>query len=496
MTPPPLRLAVVAGLLLLGTLVGALLSAPAAAPSPAGGRVPVESARAVCADVRQGDGETTAIAVGLAPRRRDDATGEPTAVDSAVVGVEGRDPLPLEAAGDAVADLGQPVDDAGYAVEARGAAAAGLTAVATSQVASGPARGLASTPCRPAGTTTWLLGGGATVGDTAELVLVNPEPVEAAVDVTVLSAEGSPDARRGRGLQVPAQGRAVVPLDTLAPDRSGLAVRVEATRGRVAAALRHSRVAGAAAAGLDLAAASVGPAQEQVVAGLPAGPGRRGVLVANPGDTAVAVEVEVTTGEGQFVPDGLSAFEVPAQSTRLADLSTPLATTPAAVRVTSSGGPVLAAGVVDDAAPGPAGEVRDFAYVAAVPALQGPAVLPDVLVDGTGRSTLLLSAVRGDAVVDVVVVPVVGGPDPDAPPRRVEVPGGRTVAVGLADVLAPAFRGRVGVVVRPDPVGSPVHGSLVRAATLPDGPLLAVTALRGSRPDVGRPRVVRDPAVG
>lgn len=495
MTRPPLRLGVVVGLLVVATAVGSLVSS-ADAPTSTPDLVPVERAGAVCPDLRQGASTTTAVAVGLAPAARDATAGSPTTVERTVVGTEDSDDLPLDTGGDVVVDLGLRVDDAGYAVEARGGAAAGLTAVATSLSVAGPTRGLASAPCLPAGTSTWLLGGGATVGDTSELVLVNPEPVEAAVDVMVLSAEGVPDARRGRGLQVPAGGRTVVPLDTLAPDRSSLAVRVQATRGRVAAALRHSRVDGATPAGLDFAAVSTGPAEQLVVPALPAGPGSRGVLLANPGETAVTVEVEVTTGDGQFVPEGLSAVEVPAESTRVADLTSALAATPAAVRVTGSGGAVVAAGVVVDTAPGDGGPVQDFAYVAAVPPLTAPAVLPDVLVDGGTGSTLLLSAVRGDAVVDVELVAVSGGQDPDAPPRRVEVPGGSTVAVDLTAVLAPEFRGRVAVVVRPDPVGAPVHASHISSARPPGGPLLAAVALRGSRPDVERPQVVRDPAVG
>jgi len=493
---------VVAGLLALGLAVGQGL--PSGPPAPAAlERTPVEGGSAVCPDLRQADGQATRVAVGLAPGDDHDVgdTGDrtddgATTVERQVVGAGDLTALPLTAAGQAAPDLGATVDDAAYAVSARGPAAAGLTAVATTEAGAGPERGLASAPCLPARTETWLLGPGAGVGDTSVLVLANPDPVEAAVDVTVLSAEGAPDARQGRGLRVPAGGRTLVPLDELAPDRTALAVRVSATRGRVAAALRHSRVSGGLSRGLDLAAASTGPSTELVVPGLPAGPGGRVVLLANPADVDVVVAVELTTGDGQFVPDGLGALVVPARSTVVADVSEVLAATPAAVRVTSTGGPVLAAGIAEDAGPGESGEVRDFAYVAAVPALSGPALLPDLPVDGATGTTLLLSAVSGDAVVDVELLAVVDGQDPAATPRRVEVPGGRTVAVALTGLVAAEFRGRVAAVVTPDPVGAPVHASLVRAARPATGPLLTVVALLGSRPDGVRPRVVRDPAVG
>lgn len=486
MRRPPPRVGVVAGLLLVGVAVGQGLATSApAAPEPE--RVPVESARAVCADLRQGDGLTTRVAVGLA------APADDTVVERLVVGDGSRAPLDLQD-GSAQADLGATVSDAAYAVEASGPAAAGLTAVATTQ-ASGAERGLASAECLPARTDAWLVGGGTTVGDTAVLVLVNPEPVEAAVDVTVLSAEGAPDARRGRGLTVPAQGRLLVPLEELAPDRTALAVRVQATRGRVASALRHSRVSGATARGLDLAAVSAGPSDDVVVPGLPAGPGGRALLLANPGEVDVEAQVELTTGEGQFVPAGLEAVVVPAQSTAVVDLAGPLAAVPAAARVRTTGGGLVAAGVVEDSAATDAGEVRDLAYVAAVPALTGAALAPDVALDGAATTTLLLSAVTGDAVVDVELRPVAGGQDPAGTPRRVEVPGGRTVAVDVAELAVAGFRGRAALLVQPDDVAAPVHAVLVRAARPVEGPLLTALALRGSRPDVERPPVVRDPAV-
>jgi hypothetical protein len=163
------------------------------------------------------------------------------------------------------------------------------------------------------------------------------------------------------------------------------------------------------------------------------------------------------------------------------------------VQVSSTGGPVLAAGVVEDAAPAEGGEVTDLAYVAAVPALTAPALLPDLPLDGATGSTLLLSAMQGGAVVDVELLPVAGGQDPRGPARRVEVPAGRTVAGPLPPLARPDFRGRVAVVVRPDPIGAPVHASLVRLARPAEGPLLTVVALRGPLPDASRPRVVRDP---
>jgi hypothetical protein len=456
-------------------------------------QVPVVGAAVVCPDVRQPPaGGTTRVAAGLAAAGDGDSATSTATVGTRVVGSDRGAELPLTAAGQAVAELGGSVDDGALAVTAEGAPAAGLAVVQTADLRTGDERGLATATCLPARTDAWLLGGGATVGESSVLVLVNPDPVEAAVDVTVLSAEGAVDARPGRGLRVPAEGRLLVPLEELAPDRSATAVRVQATRGRVASALRHSRVSGATAGGLDYAASADGPQDELVVPALPAGPGGRAVLVANPGETDVAVQLELTAADGQFVPGGLSEVPVPAQSTVTVALTGELAATPAAVRVTSTGGPVLAAGLLSQSG---ADDVRDFGYVAAVPGLTTPALVPDVPVDGATTSVLLLSAVGGDAVVDVEAGPVVGGQDVSGT-RRVEVPGGRTVVVPLGELLPPTFLGRTAVLVRPDPLSAPVHAAVVRTASLPDGPLVTAQSLRGALPEVERPRVVRDPGVG
>jgi len=492
---PPLRLAVVVGLLALGTGVGQAVLATPVAP-PVAEPVPVVGAGVVCPDVRQpAEGGSTRVAVGLSPAGGGADDGDRTAAEATVttrpVGTGRGGELPLSASGQVVPGLAGSVEDGALAVTATGRAAAGLTAVQTADVPAGAGRGLASAACLPAGTDGWLLGGGATVGESSVLVLVNPDPVEAAVDVTVLSAEGEADRRPGRGLRVPADGRLLVPLEDLAPDRSATAVRVQATRGRVASALRHRREQGATAGGLAYAAPLPGPQDELVVPALPAGPGGRAVLVANPGELDVVVQVELTAADGQFVPAGLAEVAVPPLTTVTVALTGELAAGPAAVRVSSTGGPVLAAGVLSQSGAG----AGDFAYLAAVPALSTPALVADLPVDGSTTSVLLLSAVSGDAVVDVEVGPVVGGQDVTGS-RRVEVPGGRTVAVALGGLLPPTFRGRAAVVVRPDPLSAPAHACVIRTAARPEGPLVTALSLRGALPEVERPRVVRDPAVG
>jgi hypothetical protein len=503
----PLGLLAVLALLGAGVVVGESVRPVAEPAAPASTQVGVVGATALCPDLRQQpDVVRTGVAVGTAVpqgaagqdgapagQAGTDVTvrqldGEPTPADPAE---RSRLPVPDEA--DAVADVGDAANEAALEVRATGGGAGGLAVQQTAVATAESVRGLATTRCGPARTDGWLLGGGTTVGESSVLVLANPGAEPAVVDVTVLTGEGPVDARPGRGISVPAEGRTVVPLDTLAPERSRLAVRVQAERGRVAAAVRHERSDGLVPQGVAYAAPADGPAEAVDVPALPSGPGGRSVWVTNPGDVDVVVRVEVTTVDGQYVPDGLDAVVVPAESTAPVDLSAELGPTPATVRVTSTGGPVLVVGVAEDAGED---DVRDLSYTGPAPALAAPGLLPDVTLDPVATTTVLLSALSGDAVVELAVVPVAGAERLAAAPRRVQVPGGRTVAVPVAELLPEGAVGRAAVHVRADPDGSPVHAGVVVTARPVEGPLLSGHALTAPAAQVTRPAVVRDPAVG
>ncbi|MFP5219572.1 MAG: DUF5719 family protein [Actinomycetes bacterium] len=495
MSPVPLRLAVVVVLLGGVAALGGSLDAPTAPAAEEPAQVPVVGAQAVCPDLRQVAGTTvSAVSVGVADVAGDDGAALDAVVTARPLGsVRTATPpvLPVPAEGAAAAALAQDVNGGALAVGATGADAAGLAVQQSALVQSPTVRGLATASCPSPRTDAWLLGGGTRVGERSTLVLANPDLQEAVVDVSALSGEGPVDARPGRGITVPARGRTEVPLEELAPDRSRLAVRVQATRGRVSAVLRHERSDGVVPRGVAYAAPAGEPAEELVVPGMPAGPGGRSVWLVNPGEVDVTAEVEVTTSDGQFVPDGLSGLPVPAGSTVSADLSAVLGATPAALRVRASG-PVLAVGVAENAG---AGDVRDVGLAGPAGPLGAPVVLSDVVL-GAVDTTVLLSALTGDGVVELAVLPVAGAVRVPAAPRRVEVPGGRTVAVRLADLVPAGMVGRVAVQVRPDQRAADVHVGAVDAATRAEGPLLALSTLTAPATSVPQPVVVRDPAVG
>lgn len=296
------------------------------------------------------------------------------------------------------------------------------------------------------------------------------------------------------GLSVAPHARAAIRLDALAPDKALLALRVVAQRGRVAAAVRHVRFDGLTPRGVDWVPRALPPATTVVVPGFPQGPGRRVVLVTNPGPDPTSVSLRLTESDRQRVPPGLEAVEVPAGTTVATDITTLTDRSPAAVTVTSDGGPVLAGGFVYDAQGRSA--VKDFAYAGSAERLDGPALLTDVVINRPTESTLLLSAPDADATVSVRPVPVLGqdGPLPSA--RQVVVKAGRTVAVRLSTFLPPGATGQLAVEVLAQPGSGPVYAARYLRERGDRGPLTTLLTLRGAAQQVVVPAVRADPLVG
>ena len=460
-----------------------------AAPVAVARTAPVIGAAAVCPDLRQGSGLRTRVSAGVAGAETTAGGGQLAAQPLRAQGSPAQ--LPITRPGEVAVDLGAAVDGDALVVTARGPLAAGLELEQVTRGEGGSERGLAGLRCEAPRTEAWFVGGSTKVGDATLLVLANPDDTPAVVDVSVWTGSGAVDPRPGRGITVGARSRTAVPLDEIAPDRDLLALHVVAERGRVAAALRHARFDGRIPGGVEWVPQALPPATTVVVPGLPQGPGRRVIQVTNPGLDATVVSLQLTTGDGQFVPTGLDAIEVPPGTTVATDVTTVTDSTPAAVRVVSEAGPVLAGTFVHDSQG--TSRVKEFGYAGSARPLNGAALLTDVVIDRPTESTLLLTALDGDASVDVRPVPIVGIQGPLPPARKVAVPGGRTVAVKLSTFLPPGASGRLAVEVRP-------HGTVYAARYLRErgdrGPLTTILALQGAAQRVPIPVVRRDPLVG
>jgi hypothetical protein len=120
------------------------------------------------------------------------------------------------------------------------------------QLALHPA-GNAVSPCANATSSNWYFAHGFTVdGSTEQLVLTNPYPDAAIVDVGLATAQGVRSPGTLQGLVVPAQSVQTVDLAEFARDEPTIATRVEATRGRIVAG-RSQHFAGGDRRGYSMA---------------------------------------------------------------------------------------------------------------------------------------------------------------------------------------------------------------------------------------------------
>jgi hypothetical protein len=481
-------------LLVGGVAIAQVLPGSGRPTRPVASTAPVVGASAICPDLRQDrDVLRTRVSAGVAVAGTT-VGGAGTLVSQPLLGGGAPTRVPIDRPGQVAVDLGTTLTGDALEVRASGPLAAGLELQQVTRGEGGAQRGFAGLRCEAPKTEAWFVGGSTVVGDSTLLVMANPDDTPAVVDVTLWTADGPVDARPGRGLSIAPRSRAVVPLDELAPDKGLLAMHVVAQRGRVAAALRHARFDGQTPRGVEWVPQAQPPATTVVVPGLPQGPGRRTVQIANPGPDDTVVSVQVTTTEGQFVPTGLDAVPVPAHTTVVQDLSELTASTPATVRVVSDGGPVLAGAFVYDSQG--TSPVKEFAYAGSAAPLRGPALLTDLVINPPTESTLLLSALGEGATVDVTPVAIVGVAGALPAPKRITVAAGRTTALPLSTFLPPGATGRLAVEVKPVAGSGPVHASRYLRERGARGPLTTILGLQGAAQQVSLPAVVRDPLVG
>lgn len=490
MTRPPVGTVAVVLLLVLGTAVGAS-TRHAGSARAAGSSVEVVGATAVCPDLRQQRAvlaTRVSVGSGLLPAGRASSGGAVsaqrlTAPSTAVA-------VPVTQPGQVAVGIGTQVND-GLVAAASGDLAAGLEVEQVTRGESGPERGLAGLRCEAPKPDLWFVGGATTLGNDTTLVLANPDDTPATVNVSIYSAQHELSPPLGQGIVVRPHSRMGIRLDTLAPDENLLALHVQSSRGRVAAALRHIRRSTVATGGVDWVPQAQPPARRVVVPGFPQGPGTRTLMVTNPGTDDTTFSVTVTTSDGQFVPSGMDSVSAPAGRTVLVNLSSLTTASALAATVTSDGGPLVAGGFVDDLQSGP---VREFGYTAGALPLSGPALVTDVVIDRPTESTLVLTATDGPATVQVSPVPVFGesGAKP-SPPKTVRIGAGRTATLRLSTFFPAGAQARLAIEVTPLPGSGPVYAARYLREHGAHGPLTTLLVLEGPAQLVHRPAVRSEP---
>ncbi|EIV93960.1 DUF5719 family protein [Frankia sp. QA3] len=407
-------------------------------------------------------------------------------------------------------------------VSARGASAAGLSAIVTGV---GDGAGPARARCTPPRARSWFAGPSTMAGRDPIVILSNLADQPAQVGVRVFT-DGT--ATPPRDISVP-PGRAVTRrLAALAPEAAVTALDVEVRSGRVLAWMADRSSAGGPFAALRLVPATAPPARRLLLGGVvvPAGPpGPAASLVLAAPYRRATVRVSVLTASGRHTPVGLEAVRVPATGAIIMPVPLPPGGASAVlVESTTGAAPVVAElGVASgwpgvstwasavrlDAAPGrrgldafgagiglsdPAGPTAGAGTapdaVVGVPSPPAGAAGAVVLAAPAGPVTAWLD---GDPVrLRAGTVAVVRGPSGRA--------GGRLVAIGgplVATAVAGAAQPLVPSAAQPQdtsPAGPPVAGPAEPPLVLPKI-LSTVVALGGAPRLLDAPPAVADPAV-
>lgn len=321
---------------------------------------------------------------------------------------------------------------------ASGSLAPGLTVEQTTSDG-----GLAGTGCARPATDLWFAGPGPAGAEDVGLYLTNVDDRPVTAIVAALSPDGSIETAEGEddvlvGPHTTRLVRVGVQAEGFGQAAGGaglIALHVHAATGRIAAAVRVRRGKGA-----DWLPPTA-PGRNVVVPGVPAGNGRRRLLIAVPGRDTAAVTVQGIAKDGGFAPSGQRVLQAPALAVTPFDLG--LGGRAAALRLVSDK-PIVAAVIAD--------EGDDFAVTAATPPLS-PSGGPGLVADDRDRTTVVLTAPGAAARVRLTRLM---GQGPAGTAQGADVPAGRTVTVAMPP---PAGGDGYGLAIVPLPGSGPVYAA-------------------------------------
>jgi hypothetical protein len=363
-------------------------------------------------------------------------------------------------------------------IQGTGALAAGTVGTSTTTAQEGVNRGMASVPCQVPGSDFWFVGASGASDRRDVLVLTNLDTINAEVNVSVYARTGAQDLPAARGIVVPARGSAELYLKQVAPNLRDIALHVESTGGRVAAAVRSNASNGNEPAGVDWLNTSAAPATTVFVPAVAPGSGLRILSVANPTDLQATASLTVNGPNGPFKPAGLETVQIDAGSVKTFMLDPVLHGDASGVTLTSDQ-PVTASMRMTDASR------TEFASIGSAEALTGPAYLvipahqqPAVLqVTAPGKNGSVKFELR-DAADRVLST------------RALDVVGGATSQISFPAQPRPTYlmvqqtRGSVVAGVTLMPAAKPADDDVPQVAVWPLSTSLVFRAQLGAQPDV------------
>ncbi|PZU40884.1 MAG: large extracellular alpha-helical protein [Microbacterium sp.] len=270
--------------------------------------------------------------------------------------------------------------------------------------------GFAASACEAPRFESWLAAGATSTGASDLVVLSNPGDVAATVQIGVYGQAGLTTPPGGDDVIVPARAQIVLSLAGLALGEFTPVLRVQASGAPVTAHLQASRTVTLEPVGVDVTGATVAPATRQVIAGIvtpsaadPAIEGSSTVRVRVLAPSAAARATVTVTAQGSSSPAVAPAELDLAEGVPL-DID--LAGLPAGsytVDVETEGVPVIASAWTSSAL----GGERDFAWIAAAPMLEQPALL--AVAEAPAGAATAVHVVAGSEAAEVVLTPVNGG---------------------------------------------------------------------------------------
>jgi hypothetical protein len=348
------------------------------------------------------------VAGAAAPLRALTGTEPPTTRGAVTLRTISRQVLgtPVKARGaSSVTDLAKPT---GVLVTGTESLAAGVAATQGWLVPSGDLRSLGGAACGQPGAEFWILAGGGDPGRQERLVLTNPGGNPVTVDATLHGPDGAVSSPNGKGILVPAHGRASFLLDSISGDLTSPVVHVVAEGGVVGAVVNDSWLDGTRAGGSDDALPAAPPSRDQVIPAVLLTGGGTGVLrIAVPGSSEAVVQARVLTADGPRALPGGGVFRMDGGTVRDIDLSK-LTGTNIGLQVRADV-PVVAGAMVTQVR---SAKPSDLAWTTSTPPITGVAGLPlldlGARTDGSIRRFVHLTSSGDSAGVEVVTVDAKG----------------------------------------------------------------------------------------
>ncbi|MDQ1575121.1 MAG: hypothetical protein QOH55_271 [Microbacteriaceae bacterium] len=207
-----------------------------------------------------------------------------------------------------------------------------LAASQIQQAAQPDFAGLAASACDEPSSDSWLVGGATSLGQTSLVLLTNPSPVPATVNLTIYGEAGIVDAPGATGIVVAAGTQHVVPLAGLAPTVAAPVVHVQTVGGRVLASMQQSSEIGLEPGGAELEGPTIAPTTHQVIAGVTVrslatlqasqsgeayGPDLPALRIFVPGKKAATVRIGAIGETGTIAGNSISATVQPGVATEV-----------------------------------------------------------------------------------------------------------------------------------------------------------------------------------